>query len=164
MPDSGSYNGRDKFPQHHVVLTMKALQMGPVGFGIYAIREKVSGRVLHAACIPNVRESSTIGHVYLDMASLHRRIFRQLTVAHNSGSETGDMYAAHVALRAHNITIKNLWVPVWWLKTSGNDLQEIILEGKFIGLFNPSDENDVTGTATASEVREEGDALRYNPS
>lgn len=103
----GSADGHEKF-------SSMALQMGPVGFGIYAFREKLSGRILHGAVVPNVRKASTIGHVYLDMVSLHRRksdmhsncvllltlasgIFHQLTVDH--GSETGDMYAAHVALR-----------------------------------------------------------------
>lgn len=86
MPNPGGYIGRDNgVPSARGVnhegtadgyekLSSQALQMGPVGFGIYAIREKLSGRVLHAACVPNVRESSTIGHVYLDMASLHRRM------------------------------------------------------------------------------------------
>lgn len=104
----GSADGHEKF-------SSMALQMGPVGFGIYAFREKLSGRILHGAVVPNVRKASTIGHVYLDMVSVHGRkssttlfshtalaltaavgIFRQLTVDH--GSETGDMYAAHAAL------------------------------------------------------------------
>ncbi|TFK91925.1 hypothetical protein K466DRAFT_481728 [Polyporus arcularius HHB13444] len=86
----GSADGHEKF-------SSLALQMGPVGFGIYAFREKLSGRMLHGACVPNARKSSTVAHVYFDMVSSHGKIFRQLTVDH--GSETGDMYAAHVALR-----------------------------------------------------------------
>ncbi|KAI1781874.1 hypothetical protein LXA43DRAFT_590306 [Ganoderma leucocontextum] len=148
----GSADGHEKF-------SSMALQMGPVGFGIYAFREKLSGRILHGAVVPNVRKASTIGHVYLDMVSLHGRTFRQLTVDH--GSETGDMYAAHAALRrlyapdldetewklfvaiqsTHNVCIENIWMR--WLKTAGRNLQSIILEGKTNGLFNPLDEVDI---------------------
>ena len=62
----GSADGHEKF-------SSQALGMGPVGFGIYAFREKLSGRALHAVVVPNVRKASTIGHVYLDMVSVHRR-------------------------------------------------------------------------------------------
>ena len=62
----GSADGHEKF-------SSMALQMGPVGFGIYAFREKLSGRILHGAVVPNVRKASTIGHVYLDMVSVHGR-------------------------------------------------------------------------------------------
>lgn len=55
----------------HEKLSSIALQMGPVGFGIYGFREKLSGRCMHFAVVPNVRKSSTIGHVYLDMVSLN---------------------------------------------------------------------------------------------
>ncbi|KAI0739704.1 hypothetical protein C8Q80DRAFT_198952 [Daedaleopsis nitida] len=61
----GSADGHEKF-------SSQALQMGPVGFGIYAFRDKASGRVLHGVVVPNARKATTIGHVYLDMASLRR--------------------------------------------------------------------------------------------
>ncbi|PIL27238.1 hypothetical protein GSI_10382 [Ganoderma sinense ZZ0214-1] len=148
----GSADGHEKF-------SSMALQMGPVGFGIYAFREKLSGCILHGAVVPNVRKASTIGHVYLDMVSVHGCIFCQLTVDH--GSETGDMYAAHAALRrlyapeldetewklfvaitsTHNVCIENIWMR--WLKTSGRNVQSIILQGKTNSLFNPLDEVDM---------------------
>ncbi|KAI0629562.1 hypothetical protein C8Q77DRAFT_1065176 [Trametes polyzona] len=147
-----SADGHEKF-------SSLALRMGPVGFGIYGFREKLSGKGLHLVVVPNARKSSTIGHVYLDMVALHGYIGRQLTVDH--GSETGEMYAIHMALRqkfapeldekawppfvalksTNNITIENLWSR--WLKTSGRNCREVISEGNTNGLFNPLDDLDV---------------------
>ncbi|KAI0749543.1 hypothetical protein C8Q80DRAFT_1119793 [Daedaleopsis nitida] len=148
----GSADGHEKF-------SSQALQMGPVGFGIYAFCDKASGRVLHGVVVPNARKATTIGHVYLDLASLRGVIFRQLTVDHSS--ETGDMYAVHIALRktfapdlddtewppfvaiksTSNITIENLWAR--WLKTDRRNCQTTIIQGRTNGLFNPLDEIDV---------------------
>ncbi|KAI0739840.1 hypothetical protein C8Q80DRAFT_1112091, partial [Daedaleopsis nitida] len=77
------------------------------------------------------------------------------------GSETGDMYAVHIALRktfapelddtewppfvaiksTSNITIENLWSR--WLKTDGRNCQSTIIQGRTNGLFNPLNEIDV---------------------
>ena len=40
-----------------------------------------------------------------------------------------------------NVCIENIWMR--WLKTSGRNVQSIILEGKTNGLFNPLDELDM---------------------
>ncbi|KAK7454047.1 hypothetical protein VKT23_011560 [Stygiomarasmius scandens] len=81
----------------HEKLSAKALRMGDVGMDIYGMRCHSSGRLLHEVVVPNARCSSTIGHVYLDFVEKYGEICEQLTV--DGGSETGEMYACHQALR-----------------------------------------------------------------
>ncbi|KAI0641517.1 hypothetical protein C8Q79DRAFT_1014440 [Trametes meyenii] len=143
----------------HEKLGSLSLRMGPVGFGIYGVREKVSGRAMYMVVVPNARKSSTIGHVYCDNVSFNGFIARQLTADH--GSETGEMYAVHSALRrvyspeldegewppfvaiasTSNISIENLWSR--WLKWAGSNCYSILTQGATNGLFNPVDQLDV---------------------
>lgn len=53
----------------HEKLSSMALQMGPVGMGIYAFREKLSGRPMHMVVVPNARLSAAVAHIYVDMVS-----------------------------------------------------------------------------------------------
>ncbi|KAJ7769565.1 hypothetical protein DFH07DRAFT_735988, partial [Mycena maculata] len=46
--------------------------------------------------VPNAHGSSTMGHYYLDLVEKNG-VFLQATV--DGGSETGELYAAHIALR-----------------------------------------------------------------
>lgn len=97
--------------------------MGTVGLPIYGMKDKFSSLIMHLVVVPNDRRSSTIGHVYLDYLDKYRSELQHLRVivvvmyyiqseAHthptaefplqitvDKGSETGEMYALHTALR-----------------------------------------------------------------
>ncbi|KAL1942641.1 hypothetical protein VTO73DRAFT_4881 [Trametes versicolor] len=142
----------------HEKLGPVALEMGGVGFHIYGMREKWSGRVLWLVVVPNSRVSAVVGHIYLDCVGFYGVMARQMTF--DGGSETQDMKAAHVALRTqfapeldadawppyvplkstHNISIENLWSR--WLTYDGWNLQKVLMEGRSNGLFNPADALD----------------------
>ena len=49
-----------------------ALDMGPVGFDIYAFREKLCGLGLGGRCVPNARRPCTVCHVYFDTIGYHK--------------------------------------------------------------------------------------------
>ena len=55
----------------HEKLGPMALQMGLVGFHIYGMRDKWSGKALWLVVVPNARLATTIGHIYLDFAATH---------------------------------------------------------------------------------------------
>ncbi|KAJ6538057.1 hypothetical protein B0H19DRAFT_1217911 [Mycena capillaripes] len=142
----------------HEKLSSAALKMGPVGIAIYGSRDKASTIVPYLVAVPDARHSAVVGHIYLDCVEEFggKSFALQLTV--DGGSETGEMYAAHSALRqtytpdlnpmewpelvalksVNNIPIENLWK--WLLKTIGRSLREIIEEGKTNGLFNPGNQ------------------------
>ncbi|KAJ7908244.1 hypothetical protein B0H13DRAFT_2498450 [Mycena leptocephala] len=140
----------------HEKLSSAALKMGPVGIAIYGSRDKASTIVPCLVAVPDARHSAVVGHIYLDCVEEFGAFALQLTV--DGGSETGEMYAAHSALRqtytpelnptewpefvalksVNNIPIENLWK--WLLKTIGRSLREIIEEGKTNGLFNPGNQ------------------------
>ncbi|KAJ7478048.1 hypothetical protein B0H11DRAFT_1726137 [Mycena galericulata] len=143
----------------HEKLSSAALQMGPVGIAIYAFRDKGSGVACDLRAVPDARHAVVVGHLYLDLILEFGAIPVQITV--DMGSETGDMFAAHVALRfvlqiytpdldpskfpmvvaiksVNNIPIENLWK--WLRKTSGRSMREWIEDGKTNGLFNPGSE------------------------
>ncbi|KAJ7161858.1 hypothetical protein C8R43DRAFT_880590 [Mycena crocata] len=139
----------------HEKLSSAALMMGPVGIAIYGHRDKASGIVVDLRAVPDARHSMVIGHVYFDLLIEYGAMPIQLTF--DKGSETGDMYAAHVALRfiytpdldplkfppvvalksTNNIPIENLWK--WLRQISGRALREWIEDGKTNGLFNSGD-------------------------
>ncbi|KAJ7929436.1 hypothetical protein B0H13DRAFT_1859648 [Mycena leptocephala] len=75
-----------------------ALRMGPVGIEIYGSRYHSSSKMIKFLVVPNARCSSTVGHYYLDLVE-ENGVFVQATV--DGGSETGELYAAHLALRQH---------------------------------------------------------------
>ncbi len=98
----------------HEKLNSKALRMGSVSIDIYGMRCHSSGKILFEVVVPNARCSSTVGHIYLDFVAKYLSksfttltlincnhfipvICQQLTV--DGGSETGEMYACHKALR-----------------------------------------------------------------
>ncbi|KAJ3991960.1 hypothetical protein F5050DRAFT_1801932 [Lentinula boryana] len=81
----------------HEKMNAKALRMGPISIDIYGMRCHSSGKILHEFVVPNAQCSSTIGHIYLDFVSKYGKTCEQLTV--DGGSETGEMYACHIALR-----------------------------------------------------------------
>ncbi|KAJ7832305.1 hypothetical protein B0H13DRAFT_2256526 [Mycena leptocephala] len=144
----------------HEKLSSATLTMGPVGIAIYGSRDKASTIVPCLVAVPDARHSAVVGHKYLDCVEEFGAFALQLTV--DGGSETGEMYAAHSALRlvhiqtytpelnptewpefvalksVNNIPIENLWK--WLLKTIGRSLREIIEEGKTNGLFNPGNQ------------------------
>ena len=93
-----------------------ALTLGPVGIGVYGMREKAGGKVVHLVVVPNARSADAVGHIHLDSiekmgGKLHLSVLQrkwclyswvvemsvQLTV--DKGSETGVMYANHMTLR-----------------------------------------------------------------
>ncbi|KAJ7758877.1 hypothetical protein DFH07DRAFT_1024298 [Mycena maculata] len=102
--------------------------------------------------IPNACCSSTVGHYYLDLVEKNG-VFDQATV--DGGSETGELYAAHLALRQHcmpdilvvdapafvalkstdNIPIKSSWN--LFTNYIGLDIKQILLLGKSLNYFNP---------------------------
>ncbi|KAJ6605072.1 hypothetical protein B0H10DRAFT_1957292 [Mycena sp. CBHHK59/15] len=102
--------------------------------------------------VPNARCSSTVGHYYLDLVE-ENGVFVQATV--DGGSETGELYAAHVALRHHcmpdisinaappfvalpstdKIPIESSWH--LFMNYVGLDIKQIILLGKSLHYFNP---------------------------
>ncbi|KAF8178853.1 hypothetical protein K438DRAFT_1604419, partial [Mycena galopus ATCC 62051] len=140
----------------HEKLSRAALKMGPVGIAIYGGREKAAGLVCTLRAVPDARHAVVIGHVYLDTVIELGVIPLQVTV--DKGSETGDMFAAHIALRETytpeldplkfpavvaidsitNIPIENLWK--WLRQMFGRSLREWIEDGKTNGIFNPSSE------------------------
>ncbi|KAJ6454096.1 hypothetical protein C8R47DRAFT_943016, partial [Mycena vitilis] len=86
----------------HEKLNFKALRMGHVGVDIYGARCHSSSKMVKFLVVPNARCSSTVGHYYLDLVEEHGGklllcLFVQATV--DGGSETGELYAAHLALR-----------------------------------------------------------------
>ncbi|KAK7046463.1 hypothetical protein R3P38DRAFT_2508022 [Favolaschia claudopus] len=140
----------------HEKLCSAALEMGPVGISIYGGRDKGSSIAADLTVVPDARQAVVIGHWYLDFLEKFGYFPIQITV--DGGSETGDMYAAHVALRqthtadldpirwppmvvlrsVNNIPIENSWK--WLRKTNGRSLFEWIVDGKTNGLFNPGNQ------------------------
>ncbi|KAJ6611720.1 hypothetical protein B0H10DRAFT_2165763 [Mycena sp. CBHHK59/15] len=136
----------------HEKLNFKALRMGPVGIDIYGSRCHSSSKMIKFLVVPNARCSSTVGHYYLDLVE-ENGVFVQATV--DGGSETGELYAAHVALRQHcmpDISIDTAPpfvafpstdnIPIetsWHLFTNyvGLDIKQILLLGKSLSYFNP---------------------------
>ncbi|KAJ7715227.1 hypothetical protein DFH07DRAFT_1015377 [Mycena maculata] len=137
----------------HEKLGSAALRMGPVGIAIYGFRDKGSGTDCGLRAVPDARHAVVIGHLYLYLVLEFGAFPMQITV--DKGSETGEMYAAQVALRetvtpdidplkfppvvalksTNNIPIENLWK--WLRKTCGRSLREWIEDGKTNGIFNP---------------------------
>ncbi|KAJ6560015.1 hypothetical protein B0H19DRAFT_1289657 [Mycena capillaripes] len=135
----------------HEKLNFKALRMGSVGIDIYGSR-------CHSSTVPNARCSSTVGHYYLDLVE-ESGVFVQATV--DGGLETGELYAAHVALRQHcmpdisledapafvalkstdNIPIESSWN--LFTNYVGLDIKQIILFGKIQNYFHPSVQHHV---------------------
>ncbi|KAJ7663643.1 hypothetical protein B0H14DRAFT_2425147 [Mycena olivaceomarginata] len=64
-------------------------------------RSHSSSKMIKFLAVPNARCSSTVGHYYLDLVEEHgsMQFFVQATV--DGGSETGELYTAHVALLQH---------------------------------------------------------------
>ncbi|KAJ6614263.1 hypothetical protein B0H10DRAFT_2266519 [Mycena sp. CBHHK59/15] len=136
----------------HEKLNFKALRMGPVGIDIYGSRCHSSSKMIKFLVVPNARCSSTVGHYYLDLVE-ENGVFVQATV--DGGSETGELYAAHVALRHHcmpdisidaappfvalpstdNIPIESSWH--LFTNYVGLDIKQIILLGKSLHYFSP---------------------------
>ncbi|KAJ7366125.1 hypothetical protein DFH08DRAFT_797118 [Mycena albidolilacea] len=135
----------------HEKLNFKALRMGPVGTDIYGSQCHSSGKVVKFLAVPNARCSSTVGHYYLDLVEEHG-VFVQATV--DGRSETGERYAAYVALRQHcmpDISVDDATpfvalkstdsIPIessWHLFTNyvGLDIKQILLLGKSHDYFN----------------------------
>ncbi|KAJ7017205.1 hypothetical protein C8F04DRAFT_911641, partial [Mycena alexandri] len=141
-------------------LNFKALRMGPVGIDVYGARCHGSGKMVKFLAVPSARCSSTVGHFYLDLVSEHGRnlchpvVFVQATV--DGGSETGELYAAHVALRqqcmsdisledapafvALKSTDNSMIESSWHLFTNyvGLDIKQVIFLGKTHNYFHPS--------------------------
>ncbi|KAJ6560679.1 hypothetical protein B0H10DRAFT_2169414 [Mycena sp. CBHHK59/15] len=138
----------------HEKLNFKALRMGPVGIDIYGARCHSSSKMIKFLVVPNARCSSTVGHYYLDLVVKDGGIvFVQATV--DGGSETGEMYAAHLALRQHcmpEISLEDAPafvalkstdnIPIessWHLFTNyvGLDIKQVLLLGKSHNYFIP---------------------------
>ncbi|KAJ7430111.1 hypothetical protein B0H11DRAFT_2398532 [Mycena galericulata] len=137
----------------HEKLNFKALRMGSVGIDIYGSRCLASSKMVKFLVVPNARCSSTVGHYYLDLVE-ENGVFVQATV--DGGSETGELYAAHVALRQHcmpeisfeesapfiamkstdNIPIESSWH--LFTNYVGLDIKQVILIGKSHNYFHPS--------------------------
>ncbi|KAK6981741.1 hypothetical protein R3P38DRAFT_2745736, partial [Favolaschia claudopus] len=137
----------------HEKLNFKGLQMGPVGIDIYGARCHSSSRLIKYLTVPNARCSSTVGHYYLDLVETNG-VFVQATV--DGGSETGELYAAHIALRQHCMPNTSLEehpafvalpstdnIPIessWHLLTNyiGCDIKQVLSLGKSMNYFNPA--------------------------
>ncbi|KAJ7794607.1 hypothetical protein B0H14DRAFT_2621743 [Mycena olivaceomarginata] len=146
------FPGRRLHFDGHEKLNFKALRMGPVGIDIYGSRCHSSSRMIKFLAVPNACCSSTVGHYYLDLVE-ENGVFVQATV--DGGSETGELYAAHVALRHHwmpdisidaappfvalpstdNIPIESSWH--LFTNYVGLDIKQILLLGKSLNYFNP---------------------------
>ncbi|KAJ3780282.1 hypothetical protein GGU10DRAFT_279651 [Lentinula aff. detonsa] len=136
----------------HEKMNAKALRMGPVSIDIYGMQCHSSGKILHEFVVPNARCSSTIGHIYLDFVSKYGKTCEQLTV--DGGSETGEMYACHIALwfympnltkcgfvalpSTKNIVIEGSWGH--WLKFRGTTIRSAIELGREQGYFQSNNE------------------------
>ncbi|KAJ7474553.1 hypothetical protein B0H11DRAFT_2428922 [Mycena galericulata] len=144
----------------HEKLNFKALRMGPVGIDINGSRCHSSSKMVKFLVVPNARCSSTVGHYYLDLVE-ENGVFVQATV--DGGSETGELYAAHLALRqvinsVYNVSVEDAPpfvalkstdnIPIessWHLFTNyvGCDIKQIILLGKANNYFNPALEHHI---------------------
>ncbi|KAJ7655913.1 hypothetical protein B0H17DRAFT_956234, partial [Mycena rosella] len=118
---------------------------------IYGSRCHSSSKMVKFLVVPNARCASTVGHYYLDLVKKHG-VFVQATV--DGGSETGELYAAHIALRHHcmseiplevapgfvalrstdNIPIESSWN--LFTNYVGLDIKQILLMGKSLNYFN----------------------------
>ncbi|KAJ7105543.1 hypothetical protein C8R44DRAFT_942644, partial [Mycena epipterygia] len=152
----------------HEKLNFKALRMGPVGIDIYGSHCHSSSKMVKFLVVPNARCTSTIGHYYLDLVEKHggksypsfkwcctyflHQVFVQATV--DGGSETGELYAAHIAPRhqcmpeiplevapgfvalksTDNIPIESSWN--LFTNYVGLDIKQILLMGKSLNYFN----------------------------
>ncbi|KAJ6596378.1 hypothetical protein DFH09DRAFT_1244311 [Mycena vulgaris] len=128
----------------HEKLNFKALRMGPVGIDIYGSRCHSSSTMVKFLVVPNARCSSTVGHYYLDL--VEKNVFVQATV--DGGSETGELYATHMALRQQcmpNISLDE--APGFFalkstdnipIESSGCDTKQVILLGKSLNYFHPA--------------------------
>ncbi|KAJ7442920.1 hypothetical protein B0H11DRAFT_1748761, partial [Mycena galericulata] len=140
----------------HEKLNFEALRMGPVGIDIYGSRCHSSSKMVKFLVVPNARCSSTVGHYYLDLVEENGGVFPQSTV--DGGSETGELYAAHLALRQvinsvydapPSVALKSTDnIPIessWHLFTNyvGCDIKQIILLGKANNYFNPALEHHI---------------------
>ncbi|KAJ7862450.1 hypothetical protein B0H14DRAFT_3134239 [Mycena olivaceomarginata] len=126
----------------HEKLNFKALQMGPAGIDIYGSRCHSSSKMVKFLAVLNARCSSTVGRYYLDLVEEHG-VFVQATV--DGGSETGELYAAHVAFRQHSQIIFRLSRPGIYLFTNyvGLDIKQILLLGKSHNYFNSAYQLDL---------------------
>ncbi|KAJ6491125.1 hypothetical protein C8R45DRAFT_1062181 [Mycena sanguinolenta] len=137
----------------HEKLNFKALRMGPVGIDVYGARCHSSSKMVKFLAVPNARCSSTVGHYYLDLVQ-ENGVFLQATV--DGGSETGELYAAHITLRMQcmpDISVDDA-PPFVALKSTDNipiesswhlftnyvdlDIKQIIFLGKTHNYFNPA--------------------------
>jgi len=98
----------------HEKLYSQALMLGGVGIGIYGFRQHV-GKIEMLVAVPDARRADIVGHLHLDLIekcgyreSLHYTAILLLTIIYigmavrmtvDGGSETGEMFAQHTALR-----------------------------------------------------------------
>ncbi|KAJ7838630.1 hypothetical protein B0H14DRAFT_3141015 [Mycena olivaceomarginata] len=138
-------------------LNFKALWMGPAGIDIYGSRCHSSSKMVKFLAVLNARCSSTVGRYYLDL--VEHGVFVQATV--DGGSETGELYAAHVAFCQHcmpDISVDDATpfvalkstdnIPIessWHLFTNyvGLDIKQILLLGKSHNYFNSAYQLDL---------------------
>ncbi|KAG1739727.1 hypothetical protein EDB19DRAFT_1635630 [Suillus lakei] len=81
----------------HEKLSAQALRMGDITLPIYAFKDQFSTFVPYMCCLPNVRLSNVIGHVFLDLVEEYGCVPIQLTT--DKGSEVGDMVRCQECLR-----------------------------------------------------------------
>ncbi|KAG2345670.1 hypothetical protein BDR05DRAFT_946703 [Suillus weaverae] len=74
----------------HEKLSAQALRMGDITLPIYAFKDQFSTFVPYMCCLPNVRLSNVIGHVFLDLIEEHGCIPIQLTT--DKGSEINGLH------------------------------------------------------------------------
>lgn len=137
----------------HEKIGALALQMGGLGFPIYAYRDKWTGQLPQIDVVPDSRSPGAVGHLYLDLLEKLGGMPMQLDL--DKGSEIGWQVAFQVALReafapqidpdvyrsvallksVHNIIIEALWR--WLREKAGYNLREVILQGKTDRLINP---------------------------
>ncbi|KAK7452143.1 hypothetical protein VKT23_012248 [Stygiomarasmius scandens] len=145
--------GQEMHSDGHEKWTASAIQLGDVGIGVYGFRQHV-GHISYLTVIPDARRADAVGHLHLDMIeACGYRIPVQCTV--DKGSETGELYAQQVALRAvfspeefqdtekwpafvavpstRNIMVECMWK--WLLQFGGREVQDILKEGRTNGIF-----------------------------
>ncbi|KAG1853953.1 hypothetical protein F4604DRAFT_1591403, partial [Suillus subluteus] len=130
----------------HEKLSAQALKMGDVTLPIYAFKDQFSTFVPYMRCLPNVRLSNIIGHVFLDLVEEYGCAPIQLTT--DKGSEVGDMVRCQERLLLHaapeftldqwpasrqvqskyNTPIEGFWR--WKLDGEGHSIRQAIFVGR----------------------------------
>ncbi|KAG1830987.1 hypothetical protein DFJ58DRAFT_614069, partial [Suillus subalutaceus] len=120
----------------HEKLSAQALKMGDVTLPIYAFKDQFSTFVPYMRCLPNVRLSNIIGHVFLDLVEEYgcacaflRNQHSYSPVLHAAPEFTLDQWPASRQVQSkHNTPIEGFWR--WKRDGEGHSIRQAIFVGR----------------------------------